>query len=90
MNKRSRMGSRRFKKHAEGWKIPSKFEQTQRPIRIMTTLDPISFECLRQLSETYELPISRIIRFAVEIYLTGNQDDDIARLASKIRENSYD
>ena len=85
MNKRSRMGIRRSRAFATGWEIPSKFDKKPRPRRIMATLDPISFACLQQLSMKHDLPISSIIRFAVEIYLTGNKDTGIASMAAELR-----
>ena len=85
MNKRSRMGIRRSKAFASGHEIPSSRDKKYRARRIMATLDPISFACLQQLSMKHDLPISSIIRFAVEIYLTGNKDTGIASMAAELR-----
>jgi hypothetical protein len=88
MSKRSRMHIRRSKSFASGFVLDSKRSNKAR--RIMSTFDPVSFACLQQLSMKHDIPVSAIIRFAVEIYLTGNQDNDIAKLAAKIRENRLD
>lgn len=82
-SKRSRMNIRRSKSFASGCVLHS--ERDDKARRIATSLDPITFACLQQLSMQYDLPISAIIRFAVEVYLTGNQDVGIARLAAKVK-----
>ena len=87
----SRLNVRRSKRFAEGLPLSTKGKRSRHPDnrRVMITFDPISFGCLQQLSKKYNLPFAAVVRFAVEMYLTGNQDDDIAKLAAKIKENRH-
>ena len=87
----SRLNVRRSKRFAEGLPLEHKGKRSKHPDnrRVMVTFDPISFACIQQLSKRYSLPFSAVVRFAVEMYLTGNQNDDIAKLAAKIKENRH-
>jgi hypothetical protein len=85
----SRLNVRRSKRFAEGMPLEHKGQRSSHADnrRVMCTFDPIAFACIQQLSQRYGLPFSAVVRFAVEMYLTGNQNNDIAMLSSRIKEN---
>ena len=67
---RSRLYARRAKRFAQGCAIKRKIlPQRDAPLRIAVALPPSLFAMLRQIAEFQEVPVSTIVREAVEGYL---------------------
>ena len=70
MKTRSRLYVRRARCFAQGCAIRRKtLPQHEAPLRIAVSLLPATFAVLRQIAEFQEVPVSTIVREAVESYL---------------------
>ena len=67
---RSRLYARRAKRFAQGCAIKRKIlPQHDAPLRIAVSLPPSMFVMLQQIAKFQEVPVSTIVREAVESYL---------------------